>query len=469
MKKWGIYLRAPNAFLEVVEQRPTLLRKLSTIVDVRFGTLTGMNAFYCPLPSKPAYSLFSKVDARYRIPLIRTIKDLGGFVALRSQCRRELFVCSDSKSKIKGAGTRAYISWAEKQKLDNVPWPKVGEMASRDPWYSTRDPVRGDVIFQMFVGAKHYSIANPDHFVITNNLLAGSAKNPETLDIIWAVTNSSWFALCYELYGRINLGEGALKIEKTDLDEIPLPDFSLFKKVDIKQLSLAFSSMRKRAPLPIEQDILEADRRSIDEVVGKVLQHTAQDQEAIRKAVVELSLERSTIADMRRVQSTERVRRDISEVTHEIVADFTPSGFRKFPEDFATPKGKTQKLAIPSGNMQVIRAPRAKGQADIFEGAAVYSVKADDDFAAEFPDLETVEFVHYSQNGVHREVSAPAAPAAKAAMTKEYLRYLAQTTSGIEKAVRERVLDGRMVRNVVDQILDQSGLTRSQLRFRSKR
>lgn len=191
MKKWGIYLRAPDAFLDVVEKRPELLRKLSTLVEIRFGTLTGWNEFYCPTKRDAAHSLFKKVSGRYKIPLIRTIKDLDKCVASATNCEGELFVCNDKKAKLNGAGVRAYIAWGEKQKKDGIFRSKSGEMARRNPWYSTRDPVKGDVIFPMFVGGKHFSISNPKTFAITNNLLSGTVIKKKHRKIVAAITNSS--------------------------------------------------------------------------------------------------------------------------------------------------------------------------------------------------------------------------------------------------------------------------------------
>jgi hypothetical protein len=467
MKKWNIYLRAPDAFLDVLENRNNLVKKLSTLVEIKFGTLTGWNKFYCPSPRDPGYPLFSKVDKRYRLPLIRTIKDIDHYVAAVAHCEGELFVCDVAKSKLKGAGTRAYIIWAEKQRnKDGALIFKTGEMKNRSPWYSTRVPVKGNVIFPMFIGNKHFTISNPQRFAITNNLLAGTVIKPSHRKVVASVANSSWFALACELYGRVNLGEGALKIEKTDLDEISVPDFDLFTSNDIATFDAVFKRMAKRQPLPINEEIKQPDRLAIDKIVCRVLGLPETAGEEIRTAVVELCTERESISEMRKERFSERVHRDIGEVRHEIVSQIVPEGFKEFPEDFGASIVKSQKLRVPAGKLKLVVAPRSKHQADMFSGSPVYRVQGEPDYDEEFDDPETVEFVYLAQNGTERIVLAPTREAEKSQMISEYKAYVHALGISLEQAVRERVLDGKLVRGIVRQIMAEAGLISEEFNFR---
>jgi hypothetical protein len=460
MKKWGIYLRAPDAFLEAVEKRLSRLKKLSTLVEIRFGTLTGWNGFYCPTPRSAAYELFAKVDPRYKVPLVRTIKDVDRFVATSTHCEGELFVCDEPKAKLKGAGTRAYIAWAEKQRnTDGVLRYKTGEMAGREPWYSTRDPVKGNVIFPMFIGRQHFAISNPKRFAITNNLLAGTVRKVAHRKIVAAVTNSSWFALSCELYGRVNLGEGALKIEKIDLDEILVPDFDLFSANDIALLDATFKGMASRNPLPIEEEVSQPDRAVIDAIICRALELPEGADGEIRTAVVELCNEREFVSDMRRDRASDRVQRDVREVMEEIIAQVMPlQGIKRFPEDFALIGAKSEKLLVPSGDLEIVSAPRVTNQTDIFAGLPVYRVRAAAGYKAEFNDAETVEFIYLAQNGKERTVTAPLASGDKMRMISEYKVYVQTFEATLGHAVRQRVLDGRLVRGIVRDVIAQSGL-----------
>jgi len=467
MKKWNIYLRAPDAFLDVVENRPNLVKKLSTLVDIKFGTLTGWNKFYCPAPRDAGYELFKKVDKRYRIPLIRTVKDIDHYVATIGHCEGELFVCDVTKSKVKGAGTLAYINWAEKQKsADGVLMCKTGEMKRRSPWFSTRAPVKGNVVFPMFIGRKHFVISNPQQFAITNNLLAGTVIKSTHRKVVASVTNSSWFALACELYGRVNLGEGALKIEKIDLDEMPVPDFDLFTKSDITTFDNVFKRMANRHPLPIKEEMKQQDRLAIDSIICHSLKLPASAGQEIRNAVVELCQERELISELRKERLSERVHRDISEVRHEIVSEVIPEGTLEFPEDFGVSINKSQRIRIPASQLRVVAAPRVKHQSDMFTGSPVYCVQGEPNYNEKFDDPETVEFVYLAQNGTSRDVWAPVSAADKGNMISEYKAYVHTLGLSLEQAVRERVLDGKLVRGIVRQVLDEAGLISEEFSFK---
>ena len=266
-----------------------------------------------------------------------------------------------------------------------------------------------------------------------------------------------------ELYGRINLGEGALKIEKTDLDEILVPDFELFSANDIDELDAAFKCMAKRSPLPIEKEVQQADRRRIDTIINRVLKLAPGADEEIRQAVVELSDERALVSELRRERSSARVQRDTVEVTHEIVSQVLPSGIKRFPEEFVMVGEASQKIRIPSAGMELVSAPRMKHQADIFAGKPVYVVRADENYKAEFDDPETVEFVYLAQDGEEREVLAPMTADQKRRVIDEYKVYVRTIENTLERAIRERVLDGKLVRGIVQQVMESTGLKTEQI------
>lgn len=469
MTKWGIYLRAPDEFLNVVETSPPKWKRLDEVADVRFGTLTGLNEFYCPRPTASGYELFQKVDPAYRIPLVRTPKDIDGYVIEERHCEGELFVCSEAKGKLKGAGTRAYIEWAEKQKKKGVLWPKMGEMATRTPWYSTRTPVRGDVTFQMFIGMKHFTPANPKNFVITNNLLGGTVKNPENKAVFSAICNSNWFALCAELHGRVNLGEGALKIEKTDLDGYPLPDLSLFNAAARKRMHTLFLAMTKGAPASIDTEAYRPERTAIDRMICDVFGLPAGAEANIANAVVSLAREREEIAEMRRFRSSQRVVRDVAEVANEIVSIVLPSGTRRFPEDFCSTYAELTSVPVPASDLKVISAPRIKHQDDIFGNKATYVIAGSDGYELQVTDPETVEIIFFAQNGSARTVIVPKGIPDQAAILAAYKDYIAAIKGSIEEAVRERVLDGGLVRGLAEKILEDAGVVTGKLSFRPAR
>ena len=58
ISKWGVFLRAPKAFLRVLDVPKPRVQKLNDVIETRFGTLSGKNEFYCPGQNNDGYTLF---------------------------------------------------------------------------------------------------------------------------------------------------------------------------------------------------------------------------------------------------------------------------------------------------------------------------------------------------------------------------------------------------------------------------
>jgi hypothetical protein len=458
ISKWGVYLRAPDPFVRLVQEGKKVV-PLRAVMDTAFGTLTGKNAFYCPRPNQPAYPHFEKVHADYRVPIVRTMKDVDFYELGKEHVEGELFVCDDPISRVKGQGTRAYIRWAETQTEENgTAWPESGEMANRDPWYSTRDPVRGDVLFQMFIGMRHCCPVNLKRFAVLNNLLVGTTHSAKHKKLARCILNSTWFALCNELYGRIHLGGGALKVEKVDLDVMPLPRFDLFKPDQTSEMEDALNQMRKRKALPIDQELEQADRKKLDSFVFNALGLTAAEGEEIRQAVVRLAKDRHELADLRSLRTSARVSRDVKVVVEDIVNAVMPEGFKRFPDDFAQPRKDWQQMPVPSSELIITSQPDTPGQGDIFRGDVLYELEGIDDYKHSVKYPEQAEYLFYAQDGAPKHIAVPPTRETATTIIRAYQDYVKTTKGKIQHAVFERVLSGPRAEAIAGQIMAQCNL-----------
>lgn len=185
INKWGKYLRAPDCYLRLVQEPGSKLVRLENLIDVDFGTLTGRNEFWAPRPNHQAYERFQKVESEFRLPILARVKDCDSFVVRKRNCPHELFYCDKDMKELSHTEALRYIRWGAHQvNPDGVPWNKSGEAERRTLWYRTRRPVRGQVIFQMMIGDRHFCPANPRRYVILNNAHAGIIKNKTDREVL---------------------------------------------------------------------------------------------------------------------------------------------------------------------------------------------------------------------------------------------------------------------------------------------
>lgn len=457
ISKWSIYLRAPRAFIALMGSQK--LVPLSDVIDTAFGTLTGANKFYCPRPNNPGYPLFEKVHQDYRIPILRSMRDADDYELGPAHAEGELFVCNDPPARVRGKGTQEYIRWGSTQRgQDGRPLPQSGEMANRDPWYSTRDPVRGDLCFQMFIGGRHACPVNPKRFAVLNNMLAGDARQAKHKNVARCILNSSWFALCNELYGKTHLGGGALKIDKVDLDQMPLPRFDLFKQPAIKKMDAALKSMRQRKVLPIREEMDQKDRKALDAVVFHALGLTNAEGDEIRKAVVQLAEDRERLSELQDLRSSARVTRDVKIVVDDIINAVMPEGFKKFPDDFAHPKAGWLELPVPASGLAIKSAPSSPGQSDMFLGDALYEIVGDGDYEQNVSHPEQVAYLYLAQDGSPKFIKVPTDRQTARTIIESFTKYVRETKDAIEEAVYQRIVDGTRADAVASQIMEQCNL-----------
>jgi hypothetical protein len=105
--------------------------------------------------------------------------------------------------------------------------------------------------------------------------------------VVAALLNSTWVALCAELGGRVNLGEGILWIAAYEAGQLPLPNPARITDAQASALESAFDALATRPVLPLAEQVAQPARHSLDETVFDLLQLDVAERRAIREAVIE--------------------------------------------------------------------------------------------------------------------------------------------------------------------------------------
>ncbi len=107
-------------------------------------------------------------------------------------------------------------------------------------------------------------------------------ENPKIISIA-AQMNSTFAVLQRELIGLVNLGDGALKFSADDIKM-----FVLLADLNSNDIEPAFRKMAERESLDLSQELKQADRRELDEIVFDALDLTQHERNSVYEAVTNL-------------------------------------------------------------------------------------------------------------------------------------------------------------------------------------
>jgi hypothetical protein len=263
--KWGgKYLRTPDIFFKILEKGKGMFVRLGDIAEVISGVITGNNkSYYVPY--------FSDFNEDEYIPAFKSPKDINKIICQKTD-----------------------VKWLLRKETRFL--SKVANFLISD--------TKNDRFIVHF---------NKDKIVFEHKFI-GINFNPEfKTDTIILMLNSTLFALFTELFGRPNLGEGALYLVASDVKKIIVfnPKFLEIPKSEnqerflIRPILSIFEELgfhkcnRKKCnhpehpyeyvkPEKVSFDRIMPDRRELDKIIFEILNLTEEEQLEVYKAVIEL-------------------------------------------------------------------------------------------------------------------------------------------------------------------------------------
>ncbi len=255
--KWGgKFLRAPDIFFTILEKGSTKLVKLSDVIKVKAGIITGNNSKYYKKREKnfdkDNYSLVFK-SPREVNKILLSSKDAKSIIKIK----RIPFQIRKSK-----------LLWVD---------------------------LRGD---------KHICHYNVDNLPFEHNFYGLDAKNPKDDILYCAILNSSLSYFFIEVLGRRGLGGGAIRLVRIDMINFPLLNITSAKQV--KKILNVFNKISRREIKPIFEELgLDPskpireqepkplpDRAELDKIIFDELGLTKEKRKEVYWAVAELVKQR---------------------------------------------------------------------------------------------------------------------------------------------------------------------------------
>lgn len=326
--KWGIHLRAPDLWFELLDRYGANFAPLGELADIRFGVKTGKDEFFYPRDVSAAclaeisepeafrlafgvdrdeiesgavkllkcgekYGEIRPIEACYLEPEVHSLMEVQGYTVGPENCGRRILLVSGARDALAGTHVLRYIEWGEAKG-----WHKGSTCAARASaareWYDLTGHRRGAAFWPMAQQYKH-SVPSNDHGLIANHNLFDVTPRQVPADTLAGILNSSWVVLAKFLFGRPVGNEGNLKTEVIDVKMMLVPDPRNATAKRMERVAKAFLALKQRDALQFLPE--RRMRRMAYSKVGKDSQLAGlsdqceldlPDRQALDEAVLEL-------------------------------------------------------------------------------------------------------------------------------------------------------------------------------------
>jgi len=280
--KWGVYLRAPDLWFELLDAYGSCFAPLGEIADVRFGVKSGKDCFFFPIdysaealasvedmedfeitygvPRKKVESGKVKlvkcgkgrgeirpIEAKYLEPEIHSLMEIDGYTVEPENCARLILLVDKPKSKLRVQYVRQYIDWGEKETFHTGSTCAARATEVRE-WYDLTGHRRGKLFWPMAQQYKHVIASNDQNLICNHNLFDMSANDGND-NVMGGILNSTLVLLSKFQYGRPVGVEGNLKTEVVDVKMMLAPDPRNAKSKQLERVRKAFEKLKERKAL----------------------------------------------------------------------------------------------------------------------------------------------------------------------------------------------------------------------------
>ena len=252
--KWGLYIRAPQVYFDILAQAGCKLVPLSQVAKVRFGIKTGINDFFYlkPLEGKSVPGTLRVTNAQGWVgeieegclrPVIKSPKEAAGLVVEPQKLRYRLFLPPVDPSSPDPLGelqkryplAYEYVKWGEQQRTpQDQSWSHVPSVKGRKAWWLLGERKPASFLTMGFIDRRFFILENAG-VLASDVMFEWDFRDSSMFELNMALVNSTLTYLLLEMIGRQNLGDGVLKIIGPELNALLIPDPSIICDTDRKK------------------------------------------------------------------------------------------------------------------------------------------------------------------------------------------------------------------------------------------
>ena len=465
--KWGLYIRAPQVYFDLLQQAGDKFVPLSEVAEVRRGYTTGINDFFYLEPlglgEKPgtlrvknSRAWVGEIEEACLRPVIKSPKEAKSMVVDPASLKYRLFLppidpkADDLEVELRMAYPLAYqyMRWGAQQRTSQgQPWPDVLSVQGRKAWWLILEKDPGKVLMPMINDKRFYVLEN-NEYQVDHNLfeLLVSKKN---LKLISAIMNSTVFAFIREISSRVNLGGGATKTEGIDWkNSIFIPDPKLIDVDKANDIILNYDVIKNRFVKPIFQEVKQKDRQALD---AAVLEALGLDPKRylpqIYQGLVEMVNERLTLPKLRLARQQKEQRASSDQVKAQVQRELLPNGLKPIGA-FLPYRVEMARIAL-TGKPQTWSIFFTEYTLLDAEGREVGKLQGSED---------QVRYVIYAALPGQYLVEIPADPIVLGQAVQRYELYLQEEAQKLHERVLQATKDFKQTDRIVKEILEEQGL-----------
>jgi hypothetical protein len=308
---WGIYLRAPSVFREILRAGGSRIVGLRDAARLRFGLKTGCNGFFYVRdrtgsveegvirdrfgfsrdeilrndlrviePSAPLGRLESResqggrreprelflVEREYLAPAVVSPREIPGLDVDPDRLARRALRVPPEPDLVRSKRVGAYLERGAKAGIGERP-----SCASRDPWWSLPDQDSPPIVHSLIAHERPSVFRVPGGILVDANLVCVHPRELRDTAVLLAGLLSSFGLLAREFYLLTNLGEGAIKANPIYLGEMPVPDPSAVDARLRGPIEETLTEIGRRPYRGIGEELASEDRSKLDDLFLRMI------------------------------------------------------------------------------------------------------------------------------------------------------------------------------------------------------
>ncbi len=446
VRKWGYLLRAPEVMLKLRVDAAANFVVLGELADMKFGSKTGINAFYYLTPEQAQQY---GIEPEYLLKVMRATDDASHSIVVTSAALpRNVFVCRRTKQELQNLGHTGavrYIEWGEQQKftsgnLAGMTWPHGVEVKNRKPgWYAL--PTYRGYSARVFWQKAYHDIylqrfSEVDLIPDQRLYFLDPSKGVEA-ELLSAVLNSFVVALALESIAPVTAGEGVCEVRLEDArDSLLVPNLYKMTKAQRTTILTAFQPLKKRSIMRVFDEVKQKDRQVFDSAVLKAIGlNPKKHLKPIYEGLCELVRERIELGRLRgrarKVKS--RGTRAEKQVADDVLDELLPDGPKRFPSEFFSAiaaEGKKAFVELPEDGLIFDHSP-------LFTGVHT----KDNSYSRSVKTPAEGKFLLYAQQSGHRTAELPEKVVEINRTVANYESYVRELRKQLYEAYYRRTLD----------------------------
>ncbi len=442
--KWGQYLRAPEIYFEILDKCKDTLAPVKQIANVTRGVTTNnVDFFYLKKDIIDHWGIEKK---HLNGPVIYSPKEVPNISIDTKLLERFLFVCNYERKKLTGTNALNYIKWGESKKYNSSLTFK-----GKEDWYAIREVetepcslyyARQDVAYRV--------VYNPDGLIVNDNLYRITPKVENYNKLLCGILNSALFYLGLEINGRINLGDGALKVQAYEIDLLPVINIEEISQSQKQSILKAFDKLLTRPVKPIFEEVKMKDRQVLDSAVLEALGlDPGKYLKPLYDGLTDMVRERIDLAKSRKKIKQAKTQKDVEKLKEQVIEEIIPDGVKKFPEEFIDSKHlkDAKEISVPGEPLKL---------GSYFMGQQ--EVVSDGGFKYEAGNLDEAKFIVYAQKPDSFIIKIPTRTGLLANAVTGYEKYLKDLKAKLFEAIFSRTLDHKQADMLTNQVFEELGL-----------